>query len=273
MTTKLSYTVQYKNIRMCCFLLVAVLLCTCLFGCSVEGERVGYDADTSLEDSENDMPVSGTPKKRVAITFDDGPHNVRTEQIVDELSKYGWHATFFVVGNRVDGTEYAGGDAMLYAIKAGNEIGIHGYTHDVEYDTCSDERYRNELDWTAQAIRERKPGYNIRLMRPFGGAITDARVEACEYAVIMWSVDPEDYKYKGAPDDETQQRNVNTIVERVLSDVSDGDIILMHDLYQNTYEATVIILARLYEMGYEVVTVSELLGEDLQPGRMYVERD
>jgi len=252
------------------------LLCLTLFGCSVSGAREEYDTESFQaegDDGKTDLPVSGTPKKRVAITYDDGPHNVRTKQIVDELAKYGWHATFFVVGNRVDGTEYAGGDAMLYALRAGNEVGIHGYTHKYSYETCSDSTYHQELAWTAQAIREKKPGYKIDLMRPIGGNITAARAAACEYAVIMWSVDPEDYKYKGAPDDETQQRNVNTIVENVLSDVSDGDIILMHDLYQNTYEATVIILARLYEMGYDVVTVSELLGDDLQPGKTYREQN
>ena len=51
-------------------------------------------------------------KKRVALTFDDGPHNVRTKAIVDELSKYGYEATFFVVGNRVDGKAYNGAEAL-----------------------------------------------------------------------------------------------------------------------------------------------------------------
>ena len=273
MTKKLSYTAWRKFVRTCCLLTALFLLCTCLFGCSAEGERTSYDADTSKAADENDVPVSGTPKKRVALTYDDGPHNVRTKQIVDELTKYGWHATFFVVGNRVDGTEYAGGEAMQYALRAGNEVGIHGYTHNYYYDRCTDEVYRHELDWTLQAIREKKPGYQVDLMRPIGGNISSERTNECEYAVIMWSVDSEDWKYKTDSSEADHEENVNTIVENVLSDISDGDIILMHDLYQNTYEATVIILARLYEMGYEVVTVSELLGDDLQPGRKYVERD
>ena len=72
-------------------------------------------------------------------------------------------------------------------------------------------------------------------------------------------------------DNETLKRQIAKRIAEIAKRY--GDIILMHDLYQNTYEATVIILARLYEMGYEVVTVSELLGDDLQPGRTYVERD
>ncbi|MBR5120682.1 MAG: hypothetical protein IKV02_06760, partial [Clostridia bacterium] len=62
---------------------------------------------------------------------------------------------------------------------------------------------------------------------------------------------------------------INTIVENALADIEDGDIILMHDIYNNTYEATVIILQRLNEMGFNVVTVSELLGDNLQAGVLY----
>ena len=82
------------------------------------------------ESESMDIPASVEPAKRVAITFDDGPHNVRTVKIVDELAKYGFHATFFVVGNRVDGSAYNGSSAVKYAIENGNEIAIHGYTHE-----------------------------------------------------------------------------------------------------------------------------------------------
>ncbi|MBQ8311062.1 MAG: polysaccharide deacetylase family protein [Clostridia bacterium] len=245
---------------------VLLLLCVVLLGCSAAGERSAYSEEN---ESEADIPVSGEVRPRVAMTFDDGPHNVRTKQIVDELNKYGWNATFFVVGNRVDGTEYAGGEAMQYAIKAGNEVGIHGYTHKYSYKTCSDTTYDQELAWTEQAIREKKPGYQTTLMRPIGGEITSARANECAYSVILWSVDSEDWKHKIDESEEDHEKNVNTIVNNVISGISEGDIILMHDLYQNTYEATVIILQCLYEMGYDVVTVSELLGDELQPGTVY----
>ena len=69
----------------------------------------------AIGDVENFETSDETPlKKRVAITFDDGPHNVFTQAIVDELDKYGFHATFFVVGNRVDGSEYGGGKTIPY---------------------------------------------------------------------------------------------------------------------------------------------------------------
>lgn len=210
-----------------------------------------------------DVPtfVRDPNKKYIAITYDDGPNNVNTKLIVDELSKYGYHATFFVVGNRVDGTDYNGAAAMKYAVDAGNEIAIHGYTHEVYYDRCTEEEYRNELAYTKEAILEVLPNYSVNLMRPIGGNITSDRVASCPYAVIMWSVDSEDWKHK-------YDATVDAIVENVMSQVRDGSIVLMHDLYTNTYEATKIILARLHAEGYEVVTVSQLLGNP-QPGQKY----
>ena len=194
-------------------------------------------------------------KKRVAITYDDGPHNSRTNAIVDELAKYGFHATFFVVGNRVDGKAYNGSSAVKYAASKGNEIAIHAYTHDRYYDTCDSEIYEEELSNTYSAIKKVVPNAKVNLMRPVGGRITTERTESCDYAVIMWSVDSNDWKYKN-----DGASGVETIVDNVMSQVQNGSIILMHDIYENTYLATKEILKQLSAQGYEVVTVSELLG-------------
>ena len=218
-----------------------------------------------------DTKKNSSGKKRVALTFDDGPHNVRTKDIVDELSKYGYNATFFVVGNRVDGTDYNGASALKYAAGKGNEIAIHGYTHSYYYDTCSDTTYKEELKKTESAIKSVLPKSSVRLMRPVGGKITDARVGQSKYSVIMWSIDSEDWKYKyyDNTDQTTKKEYLEIIVDNVMSNVKDGSIILMHDIYLSTYDATVVILKRLYEEGYDVVTVSELIGSDLSAGKKY----
>ena len=108
-------------------------------------------------------------------------------------------------------------------------------------------------------------------MRPVGGRISFERLQSCPYAVINWSVDSDDWNnkyYPGISDEDAEER-VNRIVENVMSQVKDGDIILLHEIYESTVDATKIILQRLYEEGYEVVTVSELLGDDLAAGRLY----
>ena len=262
---KRIYTSSYI-VRMLALVLLAALL---LVSCSATASR--ENTATSEQGAGEDLPASGRPSKRVALTFDDGPHNTRTPAIVDELSKYGFHATFFVVGNRVDGTAYNGGDAMLYAIEAGNEIGIHGYTHEVYYNKCTDMEYAEEMTGTKKAIRGEAEGYKISLMRPIGGAISQSRIESCPYSVVLWDVDSEDWKYKytSGDSDEDCREKVDTIVNNVLEDVQDGSIILMHDIYESTLDAVVILLERLHEMGYDVVTVSELLGSEREAGRTY----
>ena len=251
-----------------------LLILTCLLaaGClKAESHRT-----SSSTISETTAPTSPTPevdtRPRVALTYDDGPHEKymdtpsRTKLIVDELDKYGYHATFFVVGNRVDGTVYNGGAAMVYAAEHGNEIGIHGYTHGVYYDECSDAEYEYEMRKTVEAIQGKLPGYEVRVMRPVGGWISDARVEESSYAIVKWNVDTLDWNLNTPYGDADK---IDAIVENALKNIKDGDIILMHDIYNNTYEATVIILQRLNEMGFNVVTVSELLGDNLQAGVLY----
>ena len=181
-------------------------------GCNKADTDVNTDADIEDNNSDNtddsaqagvvgdvqdfENPNEEQGKKRVALTFDDGPHNVRTQAIVDELDKYGFHATFFVVGNRVDGKAYSGGKTIPYILEHGNEIGIHGYTHEVYYHNCDDATYEYELSETLKAIHKYEKDYKVTLMRPIGGNITDERVAECDYSVIMWNVDSEDWKNK-----------------------------------------------------------------------------
>ena len=256
----------------------------CFSGCSGNSKKNKNNTKNDTDD-EVFIGVMGTvstnqstSKKRVALTFDDGPHTTRTIAIVDELDKYGFHATFFVVGNRVDGSEYNGAKAMKYAADHGNEIGIHGYTHSSSayYDKCDDTTYKSEISKTEQAIKSVLPNAKIRLMRPTGGRITEERIKSSKYSIIMWGVDSKDYEYRYVRNsDDTveekreKQEKLDTIVNNVMSSVQDGSIILMHDIYESTYEATAEILKRLHKEGYEVVTVSELLGDQMSAGKRY----
>ena len=214
---------------------------------------------------ETDEPT--VPKKRVAFTFDDGPHATLTYKFVDKLKEYDATATFFVVGNRI-GAKC--GAAIAYAYENGCEIGIHSYTHKkaLYYDRCTREEYFADMQKTANAINKYVPA-TVTLMRPPGGNITSDRIASCPYAVIHWSVDSNDWRYKSRTDAATIEANVNTIVNNVMKDIDDGDIVLMHEIYQNTYEAFCILIERLYADGYEIVSVSELLGDKLQPGVKY----
>ncbi len=250
--------------------LLACLLMLC--GCvSTSGRTEPLSSYSSADDTPVNATGSPSPqKKRVAITFDDGPQynnpGQNTQALVDELDRYGFHATFFVLGNRI-----GNGDALKYAVEHGNEIGMHGLTHQQFFDVCNDSVYEQELNQTASRIHSVLPDYEIRLLRPPGGRISPARLASCQYAVIGWSVDSNDWDHRYYPgiSDADAEAVVNTIVENVMSKVSDGDIILMHDIYQSSFDAAKIILERLYEEGYDVVTVSELLGGAPAAGQEY----
>lgn len=262
---------KYKASRRICAFILALSLVFCLLcGCNAEEEKETDKKNKATTSANNSSSKRDPNAKVVALTFDDGPHNVRTMAIADELEKYGYSATFFVVGNRVDGKTYDGSKALKYAYEKGNEIAIHGYTHAVYYDECDDARYGRELSRTYDAIKEVVPDAKVKLMRPVGGKITEDRASECDYAVIMWSVDSEDWRYKGRGENgELAEENINTIVENVMSQVESGDIILMHDIYENTYEAAKIILKRLHDEGYDVVSVSELLENKAKKGTTY----
>lgn len=249
-------------------ILVMLLLIPILASCS-------YSEGARETTEQQGKPTDAKPTKRVAITFDDGPqcrdaeYGPNTKSIVDELNKYGFHATFFVVGKRIE----KGNDTLSYIVQSGSEIGIHGYSHssDRYYDSCSDAEYAEEINQTRDAIHYALPNYNIRTMRPVGGFISDERIAQSPYSVIKWDVDSLDYQntYRSGDSDEVCSQKVNTIVNNVMSQVQDGSIILLHDIYQSTYDATVILLQRLKEEGYAVVSVSELLGSSMQPGQLY----
>lgn len=208
-----------------------------------------------------------TPKKRVAITIDDGPHPSYQKKLVDEMAKYGGTATFFIVGERIT-LWPSTGEGLAYAVENGWEIGIHAWTHNYYFNKCDDATYNSEIQKTANIIQKYVPGYDIKLLRPPGGSISSARMQASEYAIILWDVDSNDWKYKNTAADK-KEKNVEAIVNNIMAGVRDGSIVLMHELYQNSFDAYCEVLRRLDEEGYEFVTVSELLGDKYQAGKKF----
>ncbi len=227
--------------------------------------------DSSLNDSSENEATSSENSggnsggiKYIAFTFDDGPSSTYTKKIVDKLASYGGRGTFFIVGNRLNSTT---GAAIQYAVNKGNEIGIHAYTHSYKYNNCSESIYQSELSKTADAIHKYLPNYNITLMRPVGGMITSNRVASCPYAVINWNKDTNDWRYKNPSGNSGK---INTIYNNTIKNVKNGDIILMHEIYKNSYEAFCKAVDTLYKDGYRFVTVTELIGKsNIKAGKKY----
>ncbi|MBP5461991.1 MAG: polysaccharide deacetylase family protein [Lachnospiraceae bacterium] len=202
-------------------------------------------------------PTPDDGRKMIAFTFDDGPYSKLTPKFLETLQKYNAKATWFVVGDRIDGET---GPQLKQLTDAGMEVQIHAWTHDNYYDTCSDKVYHEEIDKTYDKILE-VTGVAPTMVRAPGGRISKERIAESPLYFINWSIDSNDWRYKSRKTDEERQTNINTIVNNVISAAGRGKIILMHEIYDNSYEAFCIIIDKLAQQGYEFVTVSEMLGE------------
>lgn len=202
-------------------------------------------------------PTPDDGRKLIAFTFDDGPYSQLTPKFLETLQKYNAKATWFVIGNRIDAET---GPQLRQLTDAGMEVQIHAWTHDYYYDKCSDEIYHDEIDRTYDKILE-ATGVAPTMVRAPGGRITKERIAESPLYIINWTIDSNDWRYKSRKTDEEREANINTIVNNVISVQGKGKIILMHEIYDNSYEAFCIIIDKLAQMGYEFVTVSELLGE------------
>ena len=255
---------------------LAIILSLAFGGCANTDEESGSDevagefvTDATPETTENEPSENASADeqeyKYVAFTFDDGPHDEFTKKVVDTLNEYDGHATFFVVGDRINDKS---AQIIRYAHENGNEIGMHSFTHTKYFDACDDKTYEQEVKYTKNRLSS-FAGVSATLLRPPGGLMSAERIASSQYPVILWSVDSLDWRHKTASSDEEKVQNVQTIVDNVLSVVGDGDIILMHDIYENTYLAFRVIIKTLYEEGYRFVTVSELLGDSIRSGAKF----
>ncbi len=182
----------------------------------------GYAAYEALEAPGNQLfgktLVAGAPTVReVALTFDDGPNPPYTNRILDVLHEERVRATFFLVGRAV----VAYPATVRRIVAEGHAVGNHTWDH-AHLIVETPATVRSELVRTSDAI-ERVAHVRTTLMRPpFGGRdfAVVAAARALGYRVVMWSVPlPKDWEQPGDA----------TIARRVVDNVADGSIIVLHD--------------------------------------------
>lgn len=192
----------------------------------------------------------------VALTFDDGPRNTTTGPLLDGLALREVPATFFLVGERIPGNE----DLISRMSSEGHQIGVHTFTH-IMLRNISKAEFDFQVGQSRALLGELLGAGDFWLRPPYG--IMDETVpEWCGSPLILWSVDPEDWKYQ----------DEGLVVSSVLNCVKDGDIILMHDIYQSSVDAALQIVDRLLDEGYCFVTVEQLMEQrHISPecGRIY----
>ena len=182
-------------------------------------------------------------KPMVALTFDDGPSGEYSPLILDCLEKNNAVATFFEIGCNV--AKYPEIDKR--AAELGCEIGSHSYYHNVlpgqsQEDIAEDQRLCKE-------VFENAIGTDPVLIRPPQGSVVKSILNQYEQIFVGWSVDTQDWLYQNV------DRTVNKVQQ---AGNLDGQVILMHSIYQESAQAAEILVPWLIEQGYQLVTVSEL---------------
>ncbi len=182
-------------------------------------------------------------KKKIALTFDDGPHPVYTEQLLDGLKERGIHVTFFVTG------EHAAlhPDIIRRMQEEGHLIGNHTYSH-IQLRKNNREEFRDELIRTNEILKE-ITGEDVQYVRPPYGSWDKSFEKELNMFPVLWNVDPLDWC----------SGNVDCIVEKIVSKTGENDIILMHDYYETSVTAALEAVDKLTEKGYTFVTVEGIL--------------
>lgn len=181
--------------------------------------------------------------RKIAITFDDGPHPYYTEQLLDGLKERGVKATFFVMGKHVE--QYP--ELIERMHEEGHLIGNHTYSH-IQLNRNNEEDFKEELIKTNEIIEE-LIGQEVQYVRPPYGSWDKKFENELNMFPVLWTIDPLDWC----------SNNVACIVQKVTSKAKENSIILMHDEYKSTVTAALQIIDALQEEGYEFVTVDELL--------------
>lgn len=243
------------------------------------GDRIVFylDEDTVLEKSEGvlaipvpdkvmDTAVRASILERyidpnvpmVAITYDDGPGRKSEERIIDCLEKNGSVATFFYLGSRVKTNP----DVIKRAIEIGCEPANHSWSHP-QLTKLTDKKIKEQISKTNDAI-EKAGGTRPKIMRPPYGDQNDHVIKTVGMPAFLWTVDTLDWKTRDA-------KKVFKAVKKTKN--LDGSVILMHSIYDETADATEMIVPWLREHGYQTVTLSELVeyktGNLPQKGTLY----
>ncbi|MCQ2546694.1 MAG: polysaccharide deacetylase family protein [Clostridia bacterium] len=213
--------------------------------------------DTAIRPETLDRYIDSS-KPMVALTYDDGPGGDSESRILQCLSDNGSVATFFYQGYRLSSFS----ENARKAVKVGCEIGNHSWDHPV-MSKLSKKQIISQIKKTNSKIEE-ICGVEPVVARPPYGDFNKNVLESCGIAEVLWTVDTKDWDTRDAKmtfDAVKRQKNL------------DGKIILMHSIYDETAEATEMIVPWLKEQGIQTVTVSELIkyktGTTPKPGKLY----
>ncbi|HEY8396616.1 MAG TPA: polysaccharide deacetylase family protein [Flavihumibacter sp.] len=195
-------------------------------------------------------PSKHETSKKIAISFDDGPMEEYTPQILDTLRQFNAPAVFFCIGQRVE----ANARLAKRIVEEGHIIGNHSYTHHALIDLYGTARLTRELADTNRAIEE-ATGKKPRYFRPPYGVTTPNLAKAIKngaMTTIGWNLRSMD----------TVARSGEQLLEKLRKEVKPGAIVLLHDTMAVTASVLPRFIEALKEQGYEIVPIDQLINEE-----------
>src|SRR5512146_1007272 len=224
----------------------------------------GYITDQRIQ--ELPMPFrlgeyGGADKKKVALTFDDGPDPTWTPKILDQLKKEHAPATFFIIGSEAQNHT----ELLRRIYDEGHEIGNHTFLHP-DISNVSKTYMKVELNLTERlfagvlGIKTAlfRPPYSVDQEPDTADQVRPLEItQALGYLTIGDKIDPNDWRDNPRP-------SAEQIAQSVMSQLGNGNIILLHDGggdRSHTVAAIPLIIRGLRARGYQIVPVSELLGK------------
>ena len=192
---------------------------------------------------EQELMEQSQAHPEVALTFDDGPSPKYTPLLLDGLKERNVRATFFLLGQNVKENQ-----ELVQRMQAEEHLlGNHTYNH-VQLNKIPETTARQEILKTNNEIYEATGKYPEYMRPPYGAWKKNMELYV-EMLPVFWDIDTLDWK----------SQNVDAILKAAGEEPEDGSIILMHDEYQTSVEAALLLIDRLKEKGYEFVTVDELI--------------
>lgn len=188
-------------------------------------------------------------QKAIALTFDDGPVEAKTEKVLDILKQYRVQATFFCIGNRVNERR----DVLRRIHSEGHVIGNHTYWHGSTFDLLPADKVEKEMADTDDAIKA-AVGVIPKFFRPPYGVTNPMIAKAVKkrnYTVVGWSIRSFD----------TIRKDPMTLYRNVTKSIKPGDVILFHDYCDSTLTILPDFLKHVSDLGLKVVRIDELLNE------------
>lgn len=240
---------NWKLIIICLFFVADISLIMINYNYRTIQKKFDNDKETLMTNrnlsEDNDIVVEEAlaEKKKIAITFDDGPHPIATAKILDGLKERNVKATFFVTGSKAENYP----DLLKRMQDEGHIIGNHTYSH-LQYTKKSKQEFIEEVNKTSQIIFE-ITGEEVVYVRPPFGSWHESLEKELNLIPVFWSIDPQDWCCY----------NAHKVFKEVIKNAKENSVILMHDCYGSTVEASMMIIDELQKQGYEFVTIDHVL--------------